>query len=1166
SRPLSQAFARLRERSRSISTGRSKSTKSRPASLVIAHSSGLVLDEEDERSFTAAAAGASDTANANSGGGRREVWAGYGGMGSDDEGRQEEVGAGSGSGSGTPGRLGVLPSPGVETFGSSIAGSPSKRGEGVDELPVVEDDEGSHEGHDGERGPPAEVPSTPARDAHETPIPDTPVRAWGEDLGASPSTPPSTAIVADRPSHGRKVSALASLPSQQRARGFDSPRSPASVLKAMPDSDLGDDELYERTPVASTAKTPWSGDQDGAQILASGRERTFTPTVLSGPGSAADYESSRSTPAGGKADDQRSEVSAEEEIGTVHDSKVLDDSVQDVSRRSSISSLGSPDTVVGRRVSRILRDREMDQSSAAAQVGMDSHTAVRALPTEPGAPTQGPSIDREEMTNVQNVQPSSPPPGLAQGTSSASQQTFMDRPYRGRIANSDRRALSYMPLGSDENGAPVQEALDIGVDEPSPSVDLSGFTGPPTGTPPFQQHPLFRNSGYVLPSEYEKLRSSPVGTITPSTRHSRHISGEASRRSSKRLSSFFRRSDVPTDSVAGADAGAPAPHAMTPSYGLEDLDTVGAEAMLNAAPTQSKSNKRRSGIWDAFKRSPSVSRTQFSRDSSVLALDSRTEASTDPAPYAMSRDVDQSAQQRTLKKPQRAASAATPQPEPTKKKRFSGLGSLFGRSSTQGRNTPNPKKLTKTQPPSRESSVRPGTASQTVGREGYEAFETLRREQIPNLQQRSTSQPWSGPAKQHTPVDPDAPFATIPRALPHRAIQSEPEEWHSASGSMSPANNSPHAPQLVHIQRPESRSQYRSLHSAAFQHGLQQARIPEAFRPVEASYGKQVEPIGPPVGHQPPVMYRPPQMPRQPTLPTQQSYWNTAPPVPDQSPAPVAARQSQVSVGGGSPPFQGSSRADQPSWGQRINTTMTPVSNDAPGQHAPPQSSPLQDDRVGSLGQEMARSPAQQYADQQTPWAINAPRPGHDSHRPSRAPLWAAQQGARPETATYPDATNVSAPVGYAQRHMLPMSPQSPGGIPYGYPVTTQSPPLDQAAKYPDLYARGPSSGHQASRYPSPPYTPQSPINNNKAGYGPPPSAPYYQSYEERYAPPEQQPPFQRYTAPPRNPYPQGGRALSYQRTPSGFSGRRDDAAVSEQELLGMRGASYPGQEWAPRM
>jgi hypothetical protein len=45
---------------------------------------------------------------------------------------------------------------------------------------------------------------------------------------------------------------------------------------------------------------------------------------------------------------------------------------------------------------------------------------------------------------------------------------------------------------------------------------------------------------------------------------------------------------------------------------------------------------------------------------------------------------------------------------------------------------------------------------------------------------------------------------------------------------------------------------------------------------------------------------------------------------------------------------------------------------------------------------------------------------------------------------------------------------------------------------------------------------------------------------------------------------------LSYQRSPSGYSGRRDDAAVSEAELMSMnahahmRGASYPGQEWVP--
>ncbi|KAK0842258.1 hypothetical protein LTR03_009403 [Friedmanniomyces endolithicus] len=1174
SRPLSQAFARLRERSRSISTSRSKSTKSRPASLVLTNPE-LVLDEEDERRFRAAATAGAVTASP--GPLRKEIWEADDSAGlAEEKGGREEVDTHGGEV--TPGRLGVLPSPGVDTFSTSLRDSPMKKvsvaddvtevrgGEETDEsdiLPEVKGGEATDESLHVSRDSPVEVPRTPTWGEHGVKVAEPPNQEQSQDTESSPAASVNNTTAFHRPPQERKVSALASLPSQQRTRELNSPLSPPSRIRAtLDDNDGEDDELYASAPVASAVVTLWSGERQQTKKLASSRGRTLSPVAPNPLSHAAGYESSQPLPAGGKPDDQRSEVSAEEDKRVAGDIELPTDDVEVTSCRSSISSLGSPDTVVGQRVSRILGDREAGQDTTPLY-------AARMKADSAAIPDAAVGVERTAPAGYQIVQPSLQPMELAHDTTPVPQHTFMNRPYRGRVEQSDRRTLSYMPLGSDENGVPVQEALAT-ADEPLQSVDLSGYGGPPAGTPPLSQHPLTRNSRYVQASQYEMLRSSPVGTITPSTRHHRQISGEASRRSSMRRSAFFRGPDPPVDTMPGA----PAPHAMTPSYGLEDLDTTGAEALLNAQ-TEDKPNKRRSGMWDAFKRSPSVSRTQFSRDSSVLALDSRTEAGTDQTIPAMSRDGDGSAQSRLLK-PQRAASAATPPTEPTKKKRFSGLGSLFGRSSTQGRNTTNPKKLTKTQPPTRESSVRPGTASRPAVREGYEAYETARRQQMPNVPQRSPSQPWSAPPSQPTPVDPDSHFANVPRAMPQLATQAQPGEWHSADADRSPANQSPYAPPLTHIQRPESRRQSRSLHSAAFQQGLQQARIPEAFRPVEASYGKQAEPIGPPTEHRSPVVYRPSQPPRQPTLPTQQSYWNTAPLAPDQGIAPMVARQSQTYGDYVAAPLQGSSRADQGTWGQRINTSMSPVPSSPSGTYPSPQMSPSQDHRVTSLGEEMARSPAQQYADQQTPWAIDVPRPGGDPRQNSRAPSWSIVSGARPDPAGYPGARNTqTAPGDYAPpRNMLPMSPQPPENrAPYGYPITNYSQPYDQAAMYPDLYARGPTSGHQASRYPSPPYTPQSPVNygvGSSGGYGPPP-APYNPSYGNRYASPEQQQPptiQQRYHAPPRQPYlPHEGRALSYQRTPSGFSGRRDDAAVGEEEMFGgMKGASYPGQEWAPRI
>ncbi|KAK0829370.1 hypothetical protein LTR73_004314 [Friedmanniomyces endolithicus] len=1207
-RPLSQAFARLWERSRSKSTSRSKSSKSRPASLVLTNPE-LVLDEEDERRFRAAAAAGAVTASP--GPARREVWevndgAGLAGLAEEDFGREKVDTYG---GEVAPGRLGVLPSPGVDTFSTSLGDSPVKKvdvaddltevkgaegidesnilpevkgGEAIDEVPPTptrdelevkaaerpvqssaQDDEFSLPASHENRDPLVEVPLTPVRDERGIRIAEPPSQDQSQDAESSPLASASATYAAHRPQQDRKVSALASLPSQQRTRELNSPRTPTSTIRATLDGNEEDnDELYTLTPVASAAVSPWSGERQRTKRLASSRGRTLSSVASSSPGHTAGYESSHPFSAGGKPDDQWSEVSAEEGKGVAINNESPDD-VEATSRRSSISSLGSPDTVVGQRVSRLMGDREAGQDATplyTARMKADS-------PAIPDASVGG--VERTTPAGYQIVQPPLQPMEFAHDTTPVPQHTFMDRPYRGRVVQSERRTLSYMPLGSDENGLPVQEALET-ADEPLPSEDPSGYGGPPAGTPPLSHHHLTRNSGYVQASEYEMLRSSPIGTITPSIQHHRQISGEASRRSSMRRSAFFRGPDPPIDTMPGA----PAPHAMTPSYGLEDLSTTGAEAQPNAQ-TEDKPNKRRSGMWDTFKRSPSVSRTQLSRDSSVLALDPRTEAGTEPTTSTTSRDVGYSTQPGLLKKqPQRAASAATPPTEPTKKKRFSGLGSLFGRSSTQGRNTTNPKKLTKTQPPTSESSVRPGTATQPAVREDYEAYETNRRQQMQSVPQRSPSQPWSAPPSQPAPVDRDTHFADVSRAMPQLAAEAQPREWHSANVERSPADHNPYVPPLTHIQRPESRHQYRSLHSAAFQQGLQHARIPEAFRPVEASYGKQAEPIGPPAEHRSPLLYRPSQPPRQPTLPTQQSYWNAAPPVPDQGLAPTGARHAQLLAGHVTTPPQGPSRADQGSWGQWINTSMSPVSNRPSGTYPSRQISPLQEHCATSLGEEMARSPAQHYADQQTPWAIDVPRPGGDPRQHSRAPSWSTVPNALPNHAGYPGAQYTQpALADYAPRHMLPMSPQSPENrAPYGYPVADYSQRYDQAAMYPDLYARGPTSGHEASRYPSLPYTPQSPVNygGDGRGYGQPPVS-YNHPYGKRYASPEQQqqPPMQqRYHAPPRQPYlPHEGRALSYQRTPSGFSGRREDAAVGEEEMFGgMKGASYPGQEWAPRI
>ncbi|KAK5679269.1 hypothetical protein LTS10_008084 [Elasticomyces elasticus] len=1149
SRPLSQTLARLRDRSRSKSTTRSRS---RPASLVITNPD-LLLDSDDERLFKAAAE-SNNTTTTSSTSARKETWAG-----AEVESEEERMRFGSAVWSGTPSRLGVLPSPGAETFGSIISFSPTKRQSNAGEGPVEESIGALEDNIQDEAIPEEPAPAVSSHHSEITPMVPQP-QSQDESTMIVTSAPVSSVPATIRPPHERKVSALASLPSQ-RAREISTPvSSPSQFTESrIPE----DDDLYERTPVATHQRSPWSAAfralpnslaQAGPSMSTAPDETTYAKHFDSEPRSTA-YDT----------DDRRSEVSAQGMTGLAEGDKVSDDGIDSESRRSSISSLGNPDTVIGKRISRILRHKS---SVATESLREQAGTPVPAQPNEANTAKEG----------EQPISQSSTPTRWHPDDASGDPATFMSRPYHGRVALPDR-TLSYMPLGNDGDGMPVQDTLGTGVGESTPSVDLSGFSGPPMGTPPFQQHPLFRNSGYVQPTEYDTLRSSPIGTLTPTTQHSRQVSDDNSRRSSTRLSSFFRGPEVPAEVVTGL----PSPNAIAPSYGLEDLNTTGAEAMLRSEP-QDRKNKRRSGIWDAFKRSPSVSKTQFSRDSSVVAQGAQPMQT----PYAMDRAEDPS-RSRTLKKPQRAASAATPpiqQPESAKKKRFSSLGSLFGRSSTQGRNTPNPKKLTKTQPPSDEGSVRPPTTSRSVGH-GYDAFETSRRQQIPDLQQRSTSQPWSAsaavPPNQYTPIDPDAPFANIPRSTSQRIASPSPQIYQE---SMSTVDHPAQSPPVVPIQPPDPRSGYRTLHSASFQRGLQQASIPEAFRPVEASYGRQVAPVGPPSEQQSPLTYRPAQSPPQPTLPTQQAYWVGGAPLPEGRQPYVEQRQPRDL-----PVLQDAGRPEHQSWGQRIDTSVTPERATSDGSYPSPHISPVQDDRVSSLNQEMARSPAQGYTEQQTPWAVNVPRPDYNSRQSSRPPSWAVQPRPQANSAEYYDAQYTSPPAENYDQRYTPMSPPSlDSNIPYEHRRPEQSRAQAQAAMYPDLYAREPAA-LQASRYPSPPYTPQSPLANqgyqpghapspqqvtgayDQSRYGPPP-APFYPAYDERYIPEQQQPPRQRqryyaaqqYTqAPPQGPtYPQA-RPLTYQRTPSGYTGRRDDAAVGEQELMGMSPTTYPGQEWSPR-
>ncbi|KAK5112427.1 hypothetical protein LTR85_011536 [Meristemomyces frigidus] len=1280
SRPLSRTFSRLRERSRSKSTNRSKS---RPTSLILTNPD-LITEIDDDTSLPA-------PVGADAWGGRR----GFSPLASERTEAWNEPDAAlprtpERERSGTPARLGVLPSPGLDTF-SYLELSPIKAvspqdtvledrsaedaatGESEEALtasgsdapvvPVVEaligtgrdivhDDRNPLESETivakepvtlgrpkiADQTEHAQTPSLPAAIDHDN---ITAAASGGHAQSRQPQhtasydqtstagfTPSAAEPLQSRPQGQRKVSALASLPSQQRnmSRGSSmiSSRPTTSVTTKSPafakqptdeDDELyvstptvanprtgklaDEDEMYESTPVVARTPAPWRTSHGMFEVPSATAMQTPSARdeVQANPGAVrgehgvldtqsralrtvsdpvTEHEPSQST---GASDwDRRSDVSAEEHLQAASEDKGPEDYGTLASRHSSVSSLGSPDTIIGNRAS-MIRMRP-SQGIAPTDAGEQPVMSAQAVPAGPIGSDLPPAHKEESVAELGRSQGPSVADQQATYSSERSltseQERFMGRSYRGQVAPVER-AMSYMPLGEDLTGAPNQEVIDMGDEPPLEAADISRFGGPPTGTPPFQKQPLFRNSGIAAPpSEYENLRSSRSGTTTPITLHSRQPSGmsslgnDAGDRRSKRLSALFRGPDPAPDMATAA----PPPHAITPQYGLENLDMIDAET-AGATPLRQendKQRKRRSGLWDAFKRSPSVSRTNFSRESSVGRLDSRSDLVTNPAMIAANRARENATKPKTLQKPQRAVSAAAPPTDLKKKPRFSRLGSLFGRSNTQGHNSEKPKKLVKPQPPERDQSRRQGMASSGSVR-GYDAYEAMRRQQNSEVQRRDTND-------QYADTTMSSPYQQAPPTITTRGESSAGEVrppsqgWYGPSENQSPNAQTQPALEPDYMQRSQRPPQFRRLHSQGFERGLQEANIPEAFRPTQASYGKAPVPIGPPPEHQPPVVYEPPALSRMPTLPTRQPYWNRQPSGSSQMSLTGPPQQRQTSSGPGeyqsSVPVYGQPepRRAQPSREDSL-PTISPVQTYMAPQRYPQGGGQY----VGGIDEQRARSPASGYADQQTPWSIAMPPNGDASQRSSRMPSWTAPVGGPPQGDMYPirqgHPGTMSPPPG-GMRHSpygLPMSPQSPETQqPYMYPPPQASAPtMPQGPMYATPQARDNSNVNSGS-YPSPPYTPQSPVQHYQSPYGAPAQHSYGPPSHPQQRRPPQQPRYyvqQQQQDQPISRPPSAGRPLTYQRTPSGYTGRRDDAAVSEQELM-MRGASYPGQEWSP--
>lgn len=255
-----------------------------------------------------------------------------------------------------------------------------------------------------------------------------------------------------------------------------------------------------------------------------------------------------------------------------------------------------------------------------------------------------------------------------------------------------------------------------------------------------------------------------------------------------------------------------------------------------------------------------------------------------------------------------------------------------------------------------------------------------------------------------------------------------------------------------------------------------------------------------------------------------------------------------------------------------------------------PQPTRQQSGGVGSIDQEVARSPALDYQHhQQAPWSISLPQGAENNPIPNRNSF--AQQQTSPVRSPPPPANYYPGGPPAAARGAIRSSPPAPR---YQDQYSAMTPwhivPPQQIQNMPPQnqnqnQQRSSHYGEQVSspvEYSTPPQEQTfTPAQHYQNAYGAPrPQQPQQQQQrsqttQARYYGQQQQ---QQASGGPRphqqqqqyHQQQQEALPLSYQRSPSGYSGRRDDAAVSEAELMSMnphahmRGASYPGQEWVP--
>jgi hypothetical protein len=1019
----------------------------------------------------------------------------------------------------------------------------------------------------------AELPTT--RDLTERRSSLEPVKNRAERVeGASTAyTLPSPPM--GRPPPERKFSALDELPSQQRRRQHTPSATPRKMSLA------GGGDMAD--PLPSLAAMPAHTPHADASLVVDKSAAVATP-------SRQPKTSRPATPANwGK-------------LGLISPSKEAGDAA---SRRSSVSSLGNPeshDTIIkeGAASKRHSVIGFLDSSAGDVGVPLDQRRSVSPLPVEPSVTeSHGPTFVPYAM----------PPNGSPQTAD------FMNRNHQ----SSQSRPVSYMAHSRKSSAVSHQDVVNMQQANKRYSTGIVPADYSVPGAAVYQQQPaqpLSRAPSRAPslghpPSEYDRLRSPQPGDADPM------IGGTSSRRSS----GFFHGADMST----GALGAIPSPSKIDDNYnalvhpqGSEEVVTP-LEQPEQQQQQQQPQKKRKSGIMDSFRRASSFhsNANNGSRPSSHGSLPLAVVAANNSNESSLARN-------KTLKKPQHAPS---PVVEPPKNKRFSTLGSIFRRSGSQAStrvsspaerqmsgNTQQAtaaaqppkesKKLRKSQPmqsqpkqPQQQYAQRPPQHYAGPPPGNYAAYEAMMRQQAPTGMspgQSVPSQYWQQPQQQQQPTYSEhemmsspyqqrtlgyhqqgppqgqyqQPQSSQPNSRTHSLVGSPVAEHNTPSEYYGGASAQPSAMYGQSASPGQPRPQVRRLHSEGYRKRDTVPGIPEANSPVNPSEPDGQGEIG--VAQVSPQRAMP--SPARPTVTTRQSS--------NYSQASVLVSPVASQAPDNFPQAPGRQDYQTQYWQHQHQQQNSPArgTHALPPLQTQPQPTRQQSGGVGSIDHEVARSPALDHQHhQQAPWSISLPQsPDEVANRntfaqqaqasPVRSPPPknnyhmgppAAARGAvrsPPPAPRYQDQYSAMTPYHFVPPQQIQNTPpQTQQRIPhYGEqvssPVEYSAPPQEQAFTPAQHYqnAYGAPRPQQPQQQRSPTSQARYYIQQQQQGFGPRPQ-PQQQQQQQQEAHP-----------------------LTYQRTPSGYSGRRDDAAVSEAELMAlnphahMRGSSYPGQEWVP--